>query len=269
MAMVRMYENAWLIHHHAAGKTKSLKAGLIVLSQISRYVNDLHHLRRAHLDYVFCYYRPDNRFPNRMFGEFARDLNNPQGCSLDTFAYFHLSRSPKDELALASPWELTDADLFDLEEVKGFYGLQSGGLMMDAFDLRAGGGGLERLIHQYREQGLKRESHLLALKREGVLRAFLLVNISDVGLNMSNLTNCVTVMVLDDTLPLPILHMALSTVASRYDGGEMPVLLYPVSYADRERISYEKLYTLWVLDLQCLDQFFTHCDGVFRYVKKP
>ena len=268
MAMVRMYENAWLIHHHAASKSGSLKAGLIVLDQISRYVNDLHHLRSAHLDYVFCYYRPDNHFPNRMFGEFARGLDNPRGCSLDTFAYFHQPRSRKEEPVLAPPWDLADADPFDLEELRGFYGLQSGGLMLDAFAPRTGGDGADGLARLYLEQGFKSESHLFALKKEGVLQAVLLANISDVGLNMSNLTNCTTVMVLDETLPRPILRMALAEVAARYDGGGMPVLLYPVSYADRESLSREKLYTLWVLNLQCLDQYFTYCDGIFRHVRR-
>ena len=89
MAMVRFYENAWLIHHHAARKTVSIKAGLAVLDQISHYLNELGNFYFAHLQFVYCYYRPDNKFPNRVFGGFARQHQDQRVCSLDKFAYSH------------------------------------------------------------------------------------------------------------------------------------------------------------------------------------
>ena len=228
MAMIRACENAWMIHHHAAGRAESLKAGLAVLHQISQYVNDFHQLRSAHLDFVFCYYRPDNRFPQRVFGEFAKSLGNPRGCSLDTFAYFHYRGPRTDGQALPRPWELKEAHPLDLEELKGFYAGRSAGLMLDAFDLGAGQGDVAR---HYAEQGFKKESHLYSLKKDGGTKAFIMANVTDVGLNMSNLTNCITVLVLDDDLPQAMLTMALSSVAARYGRGGVPVLLYPVSYA--------------------------------------
>src|SRR6185369_2057434 len=63
MAMVRFYEDSWMIHHHAARKTVTIKAGLAVLDQISHYLNELENFYFAHLRYVYCYFRPDNKFP--------------------------------------------------------------------------------------------------------------------------------------------------------------------------------------------------------------
>ncbi|MDZ7582500.1 MAG: hypothetical protein U5R30_18445 [Deltaproteobacteria bacterium] len=60
MAMVRFYEEAWLIHHHAARKSALNKAGLIVLKQISHFINDSCRLNAIHLKYVIMYYRPNN-----------------------------------------------------------------------------------------------------------------------------------------------------------------------------------------------------------------
>ena len=37
MAMLRFWQNSWLIHHHAARKSALNKAGLIVLDQIGRF----------------------------------------------------------------------------------------------------------------------------------------------------------------------------------------------------------------------------------------
>ena len=46
----------------------------------------------------------------------------------------------------------------------------------------------------------------------------------------------------------------------------MPVLLYPTSYIENESISYEKLYTLWVLNLQNLDDYFRYLTRLLRYI---
>ena len=77
MAMLRFYESAWMIHHHAARKSALNKAGLIVLDQIGRMINDSHRLYSLHMDYMMCYFRPDNKFPNRVFGGAARNINDP------------------------------------------------------------------------------------------------------------------------------------------------------------------------------------------------
>ena len=89
MAMIRFFENSWLIHHHAARKLALNRAGLIVLNQIGNFTYDSYRLYSLHMDFLMCYYRPENKFPNRVFGGAARRINNPKGCSLDTFAYFH------------------------------------------------------------------------------------------------------------------------------------------------------------------------------------
>jgi hypothetical protein len=269
IAMVRLYEKSWLIHHHTSVKHESLKAGLTVLSQVSRYVNDVHRFRSSHMEYVFCYYRPNNRFPQRVFGEFANTLNDPNGCSLDTFAYFHHRLSEQGGLPLPHPWELADARPSDIEEFKIFYRHRSGGLMPEAFDLSAAGDGNDALGELYRSQGFKKERHLYSLNRNGVPRALLLANVTNAGLNLSNLTNCVTAVVMDDALPPDVLRAALSSVAARYEGGGMPVLLYPDAYAERHAIVCEKRYSLWILDLQYLDQYFKFCSTLFRYIQKP
>jgi hypothetical protein len=268
MAMLRFFSNSWLIHHHAAIKSEASKAGLIVLNQISRYVNDIHHLRSAHMKYVFCYFRPENRFPNRVFGEFAHHLNQPQGCSLDTFAYFHFERGNVERGAAAGKWELADTSPEELDELKGFYRQQSGGLMLDAFDLGSGGNGPEELASEYKRFGFRKERHLLSLRQDGVLKALIMANVSDVGLNMSDLTSSATVLVLDESLPRNMLEFALSSVADKYERKGMPVLLYPVPYAEKNALPSEKMYTLWVLDLQYLDPYFKFCDAIFNTVHK-
>ena len=77
-----------------------------------------------------------------------------------------------------------------------------------------------------------------------------MVNISDAGLNLSNLTNCIHVFCIDeDSLDRNMLYSALHVLSKYYDQDEIPVLLYPVSHADAQSIPYEKIYNLWVLNV--------------------
>jgi hypothetical protein len=264
MAMVRLHENSWLIHHHAARKVDSAKAGLAVLNQIGRYVNDVHHLRSAYMDYVFCYFRPDNKFPSRVFGGFARHLERPQQCSLDTFAYYHFQPPAGSELLPVGEWELGDAVPDDYDELGSFYEHVSGGLLLDSFGLKTPESGHDRLAAHYRDLGFRNERRVFALRQHGRLKAFIMAIVSDVGLNMSNLTSSATVIVLDGFLPREVFDHALSSVAGLFGPAGMPVLVYPESYAGRAAITTEKSYTLWVLNLQYLDKYFKFCDELFK-----
>jgi len=89
--MVHTYEKTWLMHHHAALKTKDRKAGLSVLNQISWYYNTFHLYDSP--EFIISYSRPDNRPPKRVFGGYHKHINKPNCCSVDPFAFLHLKSS--------------------------------------------------------------------------------------------------------------------------------------------------------------------------------
>ncbi|MCC6347403.1 MAG: hypothetical protein IT388_09490 [Nitrospirales bacterium] len=260
IAMVRFYENTWLIHHHAASKSSAM-IGLSVLNQVGRYINDFHSLRSTHMDFVACYFRPDNKFPRRVFGGCVTAIKDPKGCSLDTFAYFHLSKSPL-------PWSIpegihciVETDNEDLLELESFYEHISGGLMLQALDLEPQRNPGASLDKEYEKLGFKRARYLFTLKIGNSVAAIIMVIISDVGLNLSNLTNCVHVFVLDaENLPPVTIQSALSMLSGYYNQEDIPVLLYPSDYAAKHSLPYEKLYSLWVLNMH-------HTDHYFRFIE--
>lgn len=267
LAMVRFYPNSWLIHHHAARKSVSIKAGLAVLDQVSRYLNELESFAFAHLRYVYCYYRPDNKFPSRVFGGFAKKHQDQSSCSLDLFSYaFHHGTGVR--AVLPEPWEFGESSRFDVAELARFYRHISGGVMMQAFELYSGGADPEDLAREYRALGFRKELHLYSLRKQGSLKAFFLVNCTDAGFNMAELTNCVTVMVLDEKVPAGFIESCLEEIGRHYEGNEMPVLTYPLSYVEQNSIPYDKVYLLWVLDLQYSDDYLEYCEGLFRTEKK-
>ncbi|MBW2574586.1 MAG: PilZ domain-containing protein, partial [Deltaproteobacteria bacterium] len=195
LSMVRFYENAWMIQHHAANRSASIKAGITVLDQIGRFINDSHRLYTIKMNFVFCYFRPENKFPNRVFGEVARNITDSKCCSLDMFAYFHYKKIIDSELHLPEPWRLIKTEPEDLADLESFYDHESGGLMLDALDIKSGLDGCDDLSKEYQRLGFKRERHLFSLKKDGILKAVVMVNISDIGLNLADLTNCIKVIV--------------------------------------------------------------------------
>lgn len=268
MAMVRFHENSWLIHHHAASKSDSMKAGIVVLKQISGYLNDLYRLRSAHLDFVYYYFRPENKFPHKVFGGFASHINDLNGCSLDDFAYFYYHKNTQDCTSLAAPWRLTETRPIDQKELNNFYKFVSGGLMMEAFNLFSTTNGIDELTKEYSRLGFKKEKHCYSLLEANELKAIIIADISDIGLNMANLTNCTTVIVLDDTTPRSIVESALANIVSEYESNEMPVLMYPVAYAQNTALPIEKIYSLCIMNLQYTDLFLKYCDDLFHAYKK-
>jgi hypothetical protein len=265
LAMVRFYENAWMIQHHAADRSASIKAGIAVLDQIGRFINDSHRLYSIQMNFVFCYFRPENKFPSRVFGEVARNITDPKGCSLDTFAYFHYKKIIDSELHLPEPWRLIKTEPEDLAELGTFYEHESGGLMLNALELEPDSVDINKLSKEYQRLGFKREKHLFSLKKDGILKAVVMVNISDMGLNLADLTNCIKVIVIDsDDLPKDVFNLMFSKLSPKFEQNEIPVLIYPVSYAEKQSIPYEKSYNLWTLDMQHTDRYFKHLNRLFR-----
>ena len=267
MAMLRYYKKTWLIHHHAARKSALNKAGLIVLDQIGRMGNNSHRLDSLHMDYLICYYRPENKFPSRVFGGAANSIHDPKGCSIDTFAYYRHQRNSAPVQHLPESWQIIPASRADLLELENFYQHVSGGLMLDAADLRPDHLGIDELSEEYKRLGLQRDRRLFALQQAGHLKALVMVNLTDLGLNLSQLTNCIKVFVIDKkALSANILGATLDLLATKFQKADLPALLYPVAYADEQAIAYEKCYSLWALNLQFTDQYFKYINRLLRFL---
>ncbi len=263
LAMLRFYENTWMLHHHAALGRNA--AGLAVLNQVRDYVNDYRHFYSSHMDYLICYFRPNNRFPNRVFGGFSRALGNPKVCSTDAFAYMTFSLKNYDGQIDDFGWRLEDAGADDLSDLSNFYDYMSGGLLVKALDLGPEAMHADTLSEQYTKLGFTRQKRLFALKKNGMLKAVVLAVVSDAGLNLSNLTNCVHVFVIDgDDMPVHVLYRHLALLSRHYAEEEVPVLLYPLCYADEQSVSYEKIYNLWAFDTRRTERFYEYMERMMR-----
>ncbi len=255
VSMFRYYRKTWILHHHAAIRSSQHKAGLVVMDHILQHINEVHHFADAAMNYIACYFQPNNRFAKRVFGGAAGFLQDPRKSSLDEFAYFHHVVSGAEE-ALPDGWVLANCDREDFAKLNSYYNETSGGLMLESLDLEKEGQDEAEINCRYRERGLKRERKFYSLKNKaGRLEAMFILNFSDAGLNMSSLTDCIQVMVIDqEKVGSDQIESGLDILGVHY-GGEVPVLLFPRRYADDNGLAYEKVYTLGILNLHHMSKF--------------
>ncbi len=264
MSMLRFYNRAWLIHHHAANNRQGKMGGVRVLDQISRFVNEIHTLDSARMDYVFCYFRPENKFPERVFGGMAAALKDPQKCSRDTFAYV-LNEKLAVANALPEAWSLDPASREDILEFRYFYQAFSGGLLPRAFDLQPQAELESALVAEYQKLGFDRNNVLYSLHFKGQLKILVMISTSVPGLNMSDLTNCIKIFIVDrQDLNRRIFWSMVSEVERRTADGSMPLLVYPLHSLQELSIDYDKMYSLWIFNLNYLDAYFQYCENLFK-----
>ena len=257
ICMVRFYERAWVVHHHTA--VGGLGAGSAVLTQIFRYIHGYSALPSTGMDYVMTYFRPENRFPNRVLGGLVRLIDTPSLSSIDPFAYLHIHfdrsvKEPHDK----GRWRLEPVNYRDLIELEAFYKGVSGGLALKAFGLEAADLGRQttNLDVEFEKAGLRRRKSSYALRDEGRLKVVVMSLDSDVGLNMSNLMKSMHVFVLDEQgLPLDVLMAQLNGLSFMYEDQEIPVLVFPSSYVTNQGAMPDKIYNLLTFSVSVGEQF--------------
>jgi len=121
------------------------------------------------------------------------------------------------------------------------------------------------LEQEYERYGFLKKKNVLSLKKFGRLKAVVLVNKTDTGLNMSDLTNSIKVMVVDGRgLDRDVLMAAVRRIAATFPTGDVPLLVHPVSYAESAGLDIEKKYNLWIMKMQYSDKYFAHIDTLFK-----
>jgi hypothetical protein len=189
-------------------------------------------------------------------------------CSIDPFAYFHYRRTHYAHRALPALWQLHKVQPQDLADLECFYEQISGGLMLQAVDLHPETAFQNTLTAEYRQLGLRRRRLLVALRKGNVLKAILVVNLSDIGLNLSDLTNCIQILIVDsEDMSKETLFGALSLLTAKIGVDRLPVLIYPQESAEKLGIVFEKCYHLWVIDTQKSDQYFNYLKTLLKFVQ--
>ncbi len=264
ISMVRAYERAWMIHHHAARSVEGRRAGFSVLKQIMLYLDNIHRLPSAKMDYVMSFFRPENKFPDRVFGGFARELENPRGCSMDLFSYLPYANLVS-RATLLKGWTFSECSQLDLWELDRFYSNYSGGLLIDAMGLIQNNFKEDSLKEVYGRYGFLRKWMTYALKHEEELNAVLIVDQSDLGFNLSELLNGIKILVVNiDGLAWDVLSMAIAQLVGKFPMVKVPILLYPFEYVKGKGVPYEKQYYAWILNVRYGNEYMEYMRKKFK-----
>lgn len=262
IAMIRVYDSTWLFHHHAANQRKNIRAGTYVLDQISNYVNDFYNLKSTNMRYIICCFRPQNVFPSHFFGRFAKNLNDRKGCSVDSFTFLKYHKMQANRINIQE-LIVTGATREDLEDLIDLYRRKSDGVMLSAMDIYSS---QTFLSEEYKRAGLKREIQWLSIRTYSELKAVAMVCISEVGLNLSDLTNCIYLFVIDqDNFTREEFFQALQELSRLYQEDYVQVMIFPSDYAPKKEIYFEKTYTLWALDVpRSVDKFYKFMYSLYK-----
>jgi hypothetical protein len=264
MSMLRAYERAWLIHHHAARPMHNKLPGFQILKHMILFLYGMYHLPSANMDYVMCFFRPENKFPDRVFGGFARELNNPRICSLDLFSYVTFPvGTPQSQLPRG--WSLHESTHSELWQLEQFLKHSSGGCLFDVLNLGKKDPTDDSLEKVSQRLGFTRKWASYSLVNSGCLKSVLIVNQSDVGVNLSELLNGIKAIVVDsENLPWEVLSVAVAQLTGVYHLDRIPLLIYPSVYCDVKNIPSEKKYQLWITYMRHSNKFLEYVQRHFR-----
>lgn len=265
LSMVKAYENSWIIHHLAARPMRGKRTGLKTLNYFINYLDCLYRLPVSSktMRYNFCYYRPENKFSDYYFGGVCRIFKRREICSMDLFGYMSMTVN-SGVSGLSGDWSIERFSRDDLAVMKEYYNGIGGGMMLDAYALeyRAAENGdispedsgvpennnHNSIVKMYSRVGLKRECNVFSVSHHGRIKAAIIVDGSDLGVNMSELLNSIKILVIDNSLPWPVLQDAVSVVGKVYESRTIMVLIYPFNYLEHQGVECKKRYNLWVLN---------------------
>jgi hypothetical protein len=269
VSILRTYEKAWLMHHHASSSSSNHGAGLYVMDQMANYTYNAHKIESLHVNFLICYYRPENKFPARIFGGTAKSINNKKGCSIDNFVFFNFKGNSEiifDDLNL---WSINESNQEDLLCLESYYEDKSGGLALEAMDILPNYSQCRGVKKKFKELQFKREMNVYSLKMEDKLIAVFIVDVADTGINMSELANSIKVIIMEpDDLPKEQLDSTLNEISKTHYENSAHVLLYPDTYADNNSMEYEKKYNMWVISMEQSDAYFKYLNKLLRFIKK-
>jgi len=154
---------------------------------------------------------------------------------------------PKNQLQPG--WSLHESTKQELWELEQFYKHYSGGLLLDILNPARQDPIKESLENVARRLGFMRKWNIYSLVKKGCLKAVLIVNQSDVGVNLSELLNGIKAIIIDpECLPWEVFTIAVAHLTDVYHLDNIPLLIYPSIYADITNVPYEKKYQLLIMN---------------------
>lgn len=259
MSILRWCEQTWIVQHLAALPMSARR--LCASAQLTMGFTQYGQLRP---DIVWnkMYFRPNNLWPARVFGGYAKRVSDPTTSDLRTFHYL-VAPTAGDSPKLHTGIETRTGGQEDKAMIEDWFTSRGRIVEVQANQLQASCNGLEKLSREYEQAGLLRRRESIIAQRNGHVTGFALLEIASLGMNFSELTNSFTVHLMDDTDDETRRELAEAAKQRYAEFGRMQC----IALEDGENLSaYEaagfskvKDYTCWTFHREHLfgmEQFF-------------
>lgn len=193
MSILRWYEQTWVVQHLAA-----LPLSARALDASAQLTLGFAYYGRLRPDIVWSkmYFRPNNAWPSRVFGGFAKQIDDPTSSDLRVFHYLvaPTAGTPQRWNGL----EVRPSVESERALIEGWFTSRGRTVEVQANQLQASGDALEQLSREYEQAGLTRRRETIVAERAGRVTGFALLEIASLGMNFSELTNAFTIHPMED-----------------------------------------------------------------------
>ena len=208
ISLLRWYEQTWIVQHLAALPLSA--RGLDASARVNLALTYYGQLR-PDIQWGKVFFRPNNAWPARVFGGFARQLTDPRTSDLRVFHYLSAPLGPALPEAPAGI-RVRNANADDLIRIEDWFTERGRTVELMANDLQASRANLASVSRLFNTAGLHRRRESIVAERDGHIKGFALLEISSLGLNFSELTNAFTVHLFEED---PYVRLALVRSAAR------------------------------------------------------
>lgn len=195
MSILRWCEQTWVVQHLAAlpMSARRLCAAARLTLGFTRYGQ-----LRPDIVWTKMYFRPNNRWPARVFGGYAKRVSDPATSDLRTFQYLAAPTTAAASSRLPGGLDVRSGGREDQARIEEWFTMRGRTVEVEANQLQASGDGLEKLSREYELAGLTRRRESIVVERGGRMAGFALLEIASRGMNFSELTNAFTVHLMED-----------------------------------------------------------------------
>jgi hypothetical protein len=258
---LRAYRNTWMSQHLAAAAGG--RGGRLLNFGLAEYFG-----QNVDLEYFKIFYRPENRWPARVFGGFASNVSDQQISDLRVLGYFTLPTEPA-AIPEAPEIEIIEPSANDLALIERHFVSNERGLILKANDLTRSALGLAELSAEYQALGMERQRRVLLAVDRGLPVAFALAELSSPGLNLSELLSAFSIHFFGAKRTPAVEHALLRSILRLYReaGRQFAVGLVPADQLGRYQhlpLASAKRYVCWTCHRSLYLRFCDHVDRIVQ-----
>lgn len=254
------YDTTWLIQHLAASKYEGKSTSIEVVMAILDFFIQMYNELKPQASYIQFYYRPENYYPATVFGGALKRLTNPKRGLAFTYGYYLGITSTSDDSSL----KIREAKGSEIDQFEKLVVTTLPPLQIRAEGLCKEEINIKNTQNSYRKFSLEKSRTLLTLPGVG----FATVETSELGLNLSELTNVIRVFPFESHGVNPLVEQTWSWL-NKNNMGYHTLLLRKEQEVDFSSSLFkkEKDYVCWMLESGAIREFKSIVIQIFSELK--